>query len=127
MTATIHKANMRWRIAGAPGTPQSYCRRANGTEDQVVFQQGIAVNAINAAVHRNAAFVTLACRYGGPPTVRLWGYPYRSGDTDYFDAGLHMKRASYCGDASYFTQPETLLLVGDDHGTHTELTTVSAN
>lgn len=117
--ATIHKYNMRWRLTGS-STATQYCFRTDGTNDEVVFQQGMAVNPVNASVTRDSTtpgFVTLSCRYGAIATVRMWGYGYRApADTYLYDSGLQMKRASYCGDSHFYTQPGTKIRVWDDDG-----------
>ena len=61
--------------------------------------------------------MTLSCRYGGIATVRLWGYPYRAPyNTYFFDAGLQMKRASYCADSSFYTHANTKIRIWDSAG-----------
>ncbi len=86
--------------------------------DSVVFQPGIDVDPVTGAVTRDATtvkHVTMSCYLGAPATVyRRWGYDYLSGDTWYFDAGIHMKRASYCGDAAYYTAAGTQIHVMDN-------------
>jgi len=120
--ASIRKYNMLWRSGNnGTGATTQYCFRADGSSDQVVFQQDIIVNPGNANVTRDANYVTLSCRYGAPATVRMWGYPYRIGyATYYFDAGLHMKRASYCGDGDFYTESGTKIRVHDDAGVQTD-------
>jgi len=120
--------NMLWSRNGS--APVQYCFRAlppygSGQSDSVVFQAGIGVDPIDADVARNAAFVTLSCRRGGPATVRAWGYKYRGtlSQTDLFDMGLKMKRASYCGDASFYTLPNTPILITDDLAINSTATT----
>ncbi len=111
----LRKYDMTWKVEGAT-TDQSYCYDANGKLDPVVFQRGIAVNPTTAAVTRDATTVdtvTLSCRRGGIATVYWWGYPYASGSDYFFAAGLHMKRASYCGDSSYYTISGTQILIDD--------------
>jgi hypothetical protein len=110
--------NMRWKLTTGT-TWNQYCHRTDGTNDEVVFQQGIAVDPVDASVNRTPAAVTLSCRRGAMATVRLWGYSYRGSNvtlTNLFDAGLHMKRASYCGDASFYTRANTEILVWDNQG-----------
>jgi hypothetical protein len=123
--ATIRRTNMIWKMPGAPSY-QPYCKRADlVTNDPVVFQQGFAVNAITADFAANNAFVTVACRNGGPPTVRSWGYTYQTTTTLRFQAALHMKRASYCGDNTYYTQSGTNILVYDPVGKQNDITTAN--
>lgn len=115
----VQAANASWRVYKTNDSFTAYCRRSalgGGTIDPGVFQQGIAINAVNAGVIRNSAFVTMSCLHGGPATVRMWGYTYRgtSARPDLFDAALLMKRASYCGDASYYTEAGTLIFMNDD-------------
>src|SRR5262249_38597873 len=89
IAVTIHKVNLTWKVYGGPDGFTQYCNRADGSQDLVVFQQEIVVNAVTAnVVKRDDAFVTLSCRYGAPATVRLWGYTYRVGNTDLFDAAM---------------------------------------
>lgn len=115
----VHEYNMVWRKAGQPATAnQQYCWDGNGKPDPVVFQHGIYVNPTSATVTRNQAtadLVTLSCRQGGPATVWWWGYPYTLGaNTWYFDAGLQMKRASYCADSQHYTHTGTKIAIHDD-------------
>jgi hypothetical protein len=104
--------------AAMPGTP--YCVDAQGKTDPVVFQQGIDVDPASGIVgDRRPDIVTMSCREGAMPTVYSWGYDYRTvvpADTFYFDAGIQMKRASYCGDAQYFTAAGTEIHIADDKG-----------
>jgi len=105
------------------GLAQEYCTRAPvddthpGEMDPVVFQQGIDVNPITAVMAQNNAYVTLSCRHGSLATVRWWGYSYRNSATaDLFEAAMHMKRASYCGDDTFYTRRDTLIMVRDSSG-----------
>ena len=129
-TATLRMYYMRWNpgkvFNGA--TSQPYCTRApiNGSvPDPVVFQQGIGVNALSAKMVRNDSYVTLSCRYGAIATVRWWGYVYRgnAAQSTMFEAAMHMKRASYCGDDTFFTRANTYIYIKDivpnQHGTVT--------
>jgi hypothetical protein len=107
-------------VATAP--PVSYCFDASGKPDAVVFQQTIAVDPATGAVTRDATtagFVTMSCWQGAPATVYDWGYDYRAGtgahDPFYFDAGIQMKRASYCGNAQFYTVAGTEIAIEDDH------------
>jgi len=121
--------------AGQPRPAKDYCYSdaVNKTHpDPVVFQQGIDVDPVNGRVTRDkdtANHVTLSCYQGAPATVHKWGYPYLAtgatpatppkprGHPDatfYFDAGIQMKRASYCGDATYHTFAGTLIKINDD-------------
>jgi hypothetical protein len=104
---------------------QGYCRHADNSLDQVVFQHGFAVNALTADYTANDNFVTLACRAGGPPTVRLWGYTYQTTVTDRFQASLHMKRASYCGDNRFFTKTGTVIKIYDSVGKQNDIATAN--
>jgi hypothetical protein len=115
----IQKFNMQWSKNGEPA--QQYCYRApgipDGAADPVVFQQGIGVNPDDATVGRNASYVTVSCRHGAMATVRLWGYTYTGAgtyQTNLFDMGLRMKRASYCGDESFYTRAGTEIKITDD-------------
>lgn len=98
---------------------KEYCTRAPvngnpGEMDPVVFQQGIDVNPITAVMAQNNSVVTLSCRHGSLATVRWWGYSYRDPNTaDLFEAAMHMKRASYCGDDTFYTRRNTQILIRD--------------
>jgi ADYC domain len=102
---------------------QEYCTRAPvdattpGEMDPVVFQQGIDVNPVTAVMVQNNDYVTLSCRHGALATVRFWGYGYRNQATaDLFEGAMHMKRASYCGDDTFYTRRDTLIRVRDSLG-----------
>jgi hypothetical protein len=103
-------------------TAEEYCTRAKVPNqplayDPVVFQQGIDVNPITAVMVQNNAYVTLSCRHGSLASARWWGYSYRNQATaDLFEAAMHMKRASYCGDDTFYTLPNTLIKVKDSTG-----------
>jgi hypothetical protein len=120
--ALVWSYPMFWN-AGTTATanPTIYCEHAllhgqvTPAADAVVFQQGIAVDPINAEMTRNGADVTMSCRYGAIANARSWGYIYRQG-TDpslMFEAAMHMKRASYCGDRTFYTHHDTKILVND--------------
>ena len=115
--ATVDKTNVVWKLTSSTMLFQEYCHLA-GTAggDTAVFQEGFAVNALTADFAANSAFVTLSCREGGPPTARLWGYTYGTTTTFRFQAALHMKRASYCGDFRYFTKVGTHIKAYDPVG-----------
>lgn len=114
--------DLSWQNARAPQAPARYCADAEGTTDPVVFQRGMDVHPITGAVVRDptsANFVTMSCRGGAVATVYSWGYGYAAAPgmpTFYFDAGIQMKRASYCGDAQFFTIAGTRIFMTDDHG-----------
>ena len=119
---TVHGFALRWREASdGPTTPYCFAPDATGTlePDPVVFQQGMSVDPVNGAVTRDAStsgLVTLSCGQGALATVYRWGYQYRApGETAYFDAGIPMKRASYCADARFFTIAGTAIQIADDH------------
>jgi ADYC domain-containing protein len=117
--------NMRWRYE-PNSLPQQYCHGPNNQPDTAVFQQGIYVDPMTGTVsHQSTAnFVTLSCSLGAPTIVYAWGYPYQSNfDTFYFDAGIHMKRASYCGDENYYTVTPTQIQIKDDKGIQDETPT----
>ena len=124
--------NMAWRFSYEPNDPSNlrqYCthdvQHLGPTQpfrsDQVVFQGSIGVDPFDATVTRNstsASWVTLSCRAGAIATVHQWGYGYRTGyNPGYFDAGLQMKRASYCGDSSYYTVAGTGIVISDNDST----------
>jgi hypothetical protein len=117
---SVRVYDMRWQnLSDSPGAaPQSYCHRPDRAPDTAVFQQGLAVDPVNGTVTRSSAagIITLSCSLGAPAVVARWGYPYHgsSSDTFYFDAGIHMKRASYCGDAHYYTVAGTRIQITDD-------------
>jgi hypothetical protein len=107
--------NMRWQLADAhEPTPTAYCRDAAGHDDAVVFQQGVEVEPVTGKVAFVPTSVTMSCDRGAPATVYRWGYGYAPQDAFYFGAGIQMKRASYCGDAEFFTRAGTEILIGDD-------------
>jgi hypothetical protein len=114
--------NLTWQDARAPQAPVRYCADGQGSTDPVVFQRGMDVHPITGAVVRDATsahFVTMSCRGGAVATVYSWGYGYGvapSTPTFYFDAGIQMKRASYCGDAQFFTIAGTRIFMTDDQG-----------
>jgi hypothetical protein len=62
--------------------------------------------------------VTLSCRKGAIATVFSWGYRYLASpaDTFYFDAGIHMKRASYCADGHAYTETGANIAIEDNRG-----------
>ncbi len=81
--------------------------------DPVVFLQGITVNAVNAIMTPNMDnYVTLSCLHGALATARWWGYDYHTHPV-MFEAAMHMKRASYCGDDSFYTRRNTTILIHD--------------
>jgi hypothetical protein len=105
---------MQWAVPGR--APQIYCRDASGSPDTVVYQQGIDVEPVTGHVTHvvpATQLVTLSCYLGAPATVYRWGYDYER-DQFHFDAGIPMKRASYCADASFYTRTGTLIHIGDE-------------
>lgn len=103
-----------------PATQQEYCLRAGLVDlDYAVFQQGISVDPLTAVTaFGQAKTVTLSCRNGAIATARGWGYIYRGNEQNdtLFEAVMHMKRASYCGDLTFFTQSPTAILINDAEG-----------
>jgi hypothetical protein len=110
----------------------SYCQRAlpAGTtsgaraDDYVVFQQGIAVDLLTAkTTFGQDQTVTMSCSGGAIATAMMWGYPYlgvgKQGET-IFEAAMHMKRASYCGDVTTYTQAGTKIAIDDIVPIHSE-------
>jgi hypothetical protein len=129
----LHDFDAQWSL-GEPGANPThpYCYRAQTAAgvppltDPVVFQQGINVNPITTVMTHESNYVTLSCLHGAMAQVRSWGYVYR-GDADQtimFEAAMHMKRASYCGDEAFFTRANTTIYIWDDVGveTSTQLT-----
>jgi len=118
----VHAYQMRWReLTGTP--PEEYCVNQAHAPDPVVFQQGVDIDPVTGSVARNAStagFVTLSCRGGAPAIVYSWSYPYQGANAFYFDAGLHMKRASYCGDYNYYTKSPTSIQIADDQGLNSD-------
>jgi hypothetical protein len=112
---------MRWRLPNiAAASAIDYCSDAGSNPDPIVFQQGIAVDPFTGAVTRPPGAVTMSCRLGAPAVVYSWGYEYQ-GDypaTYYFDAAIHMKRASYCADARHYTVTGTMIQIDDDAVIH---------
>ncbi len=129
----VHTFFMRWnpqKNFSSPNT-QPYCYRALTADpanpnqhlqplqhetDPVVFQQGIGVNPLTATMVVNNSYTTMSCFHGAMATVAWWGYPYRgsSTQTNRFEAAMHMKRASYCGDKSFYTRSGTQILIKDN-------------
>lgn len=120
---------LQWTDVTGRTAPAPYCHTppapaaiappstAQWPADSVVFQPGIDVDPVTGAVTRDATtanHVTMSCYMGAPATVYRWGYRYLRGDTSYFDAGIHMKRASYCGDAAYYTVAGTMIHIMDN-------------
>lgn len=133
---------MRWQnLSDFPAaSPQQYCHGSSKQpDDMVVFQQGIDVDPMSGTVKRPdpklnpnpANVVTVSCSLGAPAMVYSWGYPYQGLDADpdtfYFDAGIHMKRASYCGDARYYTTAGTMIHISDSKGLHGDVPNPSGN
>jgi hypothetical protein len=113
---TIHKYVMWYRSTiNGGGTWAQYCFDANGNSDPVVFQGNMFVAPTSGQVFRNTSEVTLSCRLGAIATVYYWGYDYNV-DQWHYAAGIHMKRASYCGDANYYTVSGTQFMPQDDEG-----------
>lgn len=116
----LHSFGMRW----SPGdtfswaNSHAYCHTAAGTVEKAVFQQGIGVQPLTAVMIRNNDFVTVSCRSGAIAMARWWGYIYRgtSDQTDMYEAAMHMKRASYCGDITDYTESGTAIQIDDDVG-----------
>jgi hypothetical protein len=122
---TIHAYPLRWRSATGAAAP--YCLAASDgvpEPDPVVFQQGIGVDPETGSVTRNpstSGFVVLSCLRGALATAYGWGYPHRASSASpispaYFDAAIQMKRASYCGDAHFYTVAGTPIHIADDQG-----------
>jgi len=125
VTQIPRKYNMRWTNPNdyPNNPPQQYCHGpSQQPDDMAVLQQGLDVHPLTGAVTRlNVGnHVTVSCSLGAPAVVYSWGYPYRGSDADtfYFDAGIHMKRASYCGDSRYYTWAGTLIKITDSKLTH---------
>lgn len=120
----LSQYNMRWTNPDYSNKPsQQYCHGpSQQPDDMAVFQQGIDVDPVTGTVaHLNSGnFVTVSCSLGAPAMVYSWGYPYKGSDTDtfYFDAGIHMKRASYCGDMRYYTWAGTPIHLLDSKVAH---------
>lgn len=104
-----------WR-PDAYGTQwKPYCLDPNGKPDNAVFQEGIQVDPVTGAVNYGGAAdysVTFSCRLGAPATCEVWGYESIKYAWQ-FRSCIHMKRASYCGDAGNYTISGTKLLVAD--------------
>lgn len=138
-TRSVTMYNMLW-LDVTPGAPTNasftpYCFWPGGgppepgtlePEDPVVFQEGIDVDPATGLIPRPsiANLVTLSCWHGAPATVYGWGYTYRgsSDETFYFDAGIHMKRASYCADETYYTKTGLYIQIADDRGIQKSIT-----
>lgn len=102
--------------------PLSFCQRApnaagSRTPDYTVFQGGIDVDPLNANTRFDeSATVTLSCAEGAIATATVWGYPYHhttpAGEV-LFEAAMHLKRASYCGDVTTYTTGGTSIYLYD--------------
>jgi hypothetical protein len=125
--------NLRWRVDDLQQQPRpspepawtQYCRdggdaKAGGPHqpDAVVFHGGIDIDPSSGTVSRPAgSHVTMSCYLGAPAAVTSWGYPHL-GSKDkvfYFDAGIHMKLAAFCGDSQFFTHAGVNIDVADDN------------
>jgi hypothetical protein len=64
------------------------------------------------------SYVTLSCLHGAIATAHWWGYSYRGtpAQTDMFEAAMHMKRASYCGDDAFYTRRNVVIMMRDEVG-----------
>lgn len=125
-TKVVHNYSMSWR-SEPQSKPAEYCVDADAGGDPVVFQQGMSVDPLKGIVdHAQAAMVTMSCRQGAIATVHGWGYSYAVAngqpnepklDVYYFDAGIHMKRAAYCGDFHHYTRAGIKIEIADNfHG-----------
>lgn len=117
----IYVYSMQWKNLSDPSitSTQQYCRGPSQQPDTVVFQQGIDVDPVKGTVTRPgaaASLVTLSCSLGAPAKVYSWGYSYQgsSPSATLFDAGIHMKRASYCADFRHYTWADTDIFKSDD-------------
>jgi hypothetical protein len=110
---TINKYSLWYRDVSAGGSWTEYCTDINHAVDPVVFQQGMFVAPTSGQVFTNSNDVTLSCRLGAIATVYWWGYDYHN-DLWHYEAGIHMKRASYCGDDNYYTVGGTIFQPQDD-------------
>lgn len=129
-TADVQTFEMMWNpgITAVPANQHRYCVRAPDPNnpgvpletDPVVFQQGINVDPKTAVTVKDSNSVTLSCFHGAMAKVHWWGYPYRGSADDLvmFEAAMHMKRASYCGDASFYTQRNTDIVIADTVGVY---------
>src|ERR1700704_343398 len=88
--------------------------------DAVVFQRGIDVDVVTGKVTTADDKVTISCYLGALATVYRWGYDYAGTDRFYFDAGIQMKRASYCADAEFYTTSGTQIFIRDDKRIHND-------
>ena len=121
---TVNAFDMFWNPGQTRAqTPQPYCHLAPKLvtnppapeTDPVVFQQGIVVNAVNAVMTPMNNYVTLSCLHGALATVAWWGYDDHT-QPELFEAAMHMKRASYCGDDSFYTRRNTTIMIRDTVG-----------
>ena len=125
--AVLQDVAMRWNAGDTKSAnPATYCTRAPlngaaGTDDWAVFQQGISVDPLTSVMSKDNTVTTLSCRRGAVATARWWNYIYRgtAAQDDMFEAAMHMKRASYCGDDAFFTRRNTDILVWDNAGNQT--------
>jgi hypothetical protein len=108
------------------GPSRGYCVDANKQPDPVLFQEGIDVHPVFGSVTRppsTTKVLTMSCRKGAIATVFAWGYSYLGipADTFYYDAGIHMKRASYCADGEAYTANGTHIWIFDDRKINAEV------
>jgi hypothetical protein len=119
----VYKWDMWWQNLKTLAPAQPYCKRApqvdsvgnkSTPDDYVAFQQGIDVDPVTGNVNSGMTNdTTLSCRYGAIATAYYWGYNYNS-DWWHYASAIHMKRASYCGDASYYTVSGTQINILDE-------------
>jgi hypothetical protein len=131
----VYKWDMWYQNLKTLAPAQPYCLRAPQVDsygnkytpdDYVAFQKGIDVDPVTGSVNTGSNDVTLSCRYGAIATAYYWGYNYTT-DWWHFASAIHMKRASYCGDANYFTVSGTLINIQDEVPIEGVQTTVSDN
>jgi len=112
-------------------TAFSYCKRAPAInqpdgprdDDYAVFQHGIDVDPLTGKTSFGRDSLTISCSGGAIATVMMWGYPYQGltkTTETVFEAAIHMKRASYCGDVTSYTQAGTRIFIDDIVPIHSE-------
>jgi hypothetical protein len=84
-------------------------------DDYVVFQENIDVDPPTGQVTAAPGHMTVSCRGGAMANVFSWGYDHNS-DLWHFGAAIQMKRASYCGDGTFYTVSGTNIHIQDEEG-----------
>jgi len=128
----LQKYRIYWNPGNTPdesgATRRDYCQRAlQGSEteaqrepDYGVFQKGFAVQVLDAKTTFGLSnYMTFSCRLGAIASVHSWGYNYTPPEQQgaiMYEAAMKMKRASYCGDSTFYTRRNTPIYIQDGAG-----------